>query len=333
MTFDVVAVESLAIAAARVFADGFRDLATAAVEEVDLEHARLQEEERRLSEVRQHFGELLEQLAADRQQLEEEKRQFYGERCSVNEPGTVFSQETGRVEPCRTSSTAEKAAAVEHAATADLLSLFGAELAACAEEAGWKAARAPGRLTGGSGRSSKQTHASNLSSSSTSAVNLEELKIGAVVSGVVTSSSQGNIFLDFGASKNGRLKASRETRRLQEGEKVDAVIDGVDLEKGQVVLALPETEEIDKSRFSDRQMEDANHRKKKSVRRVSSTSPQPARDRGTGRRSARTLADRCDRPMVEPRAGKMAEPRLGPRSRDIPAELGGYSWGQEAVPL
>lgn len=394
MAFDVAAVEALAIAAARVFADGFRDLAVAAVEEVDAEHARLQEEERRLAEVRSHIGELLEQLAVDRQHFEEEKRRVSSQVALNNECGTEIGRlgsrrashgsdalsleelTVGAVVQGTVRNTGPLCAYVDIGAIRDGKLKFGSAkentlrpaqvksvvidsidlvkqevklaLVQEADIAQQKSERDRGRAISAKAkepneacRSSSQKRSAEDSMldfenhafdcHSTNAVTLEELKIGAVVSGVVTSKVQGNVLLDLGASQIGRLRTSRETRKLQEGDKVDAIIDGVDLEMGHVVLALAE---LDKQQLEDpkeaAQKKERGIARKQSSRRLREASSSPPPKERTATRRSRPLLERPAPSSVAcPHSGLELEPSGG--SRDSPCRRPAEPKGHKLV--
>jgi len=323
MPFDVAAVEALAVAAAGVFSDGFQELATSAVREVNAEHARLAEEQQRLEEVRAHIGDLLEQLAADRQSFEEEKQrqiavvQFDTEAGKLNDvehvtrckKGTsqripleelsIGNVMTGKVSRCGTSNIFVDIGAVRDAqlrlpkpdaqvfrrgdvldsvviVNIDLekqevrLRLDGDRSTARADALGSRrrrraessppplldrgsaavvAAAADSRLSSGAPTLCEEDLVQNhhhhsakpigrQTNTQTSCVTLEELKIGNTVSGIVMNTGPSGVFLDFGATKPGKLKAAKnETKRFKVGDYVQAVIEGLDLDKGHFVVA------------------------------------------------------------------------------------------------
>jgi len=349
MPLDVAAVEALAVAAAGVFSDGFQELATNAVQEVNAEQTRLAEEGQRLEEVRAHIGDLLEQLAVERQSFEDEKRRQTAEHQCDTEKGNVVSVLkgasprmpldklhvgaviTGKVSRCGTNNLFVDIGAVLDAqlrlpkadikkfrkgdfldclvivsidwmkqevrlrfqrdidaAVVDTLGSSrnqptessppplldreaAAVVAAAADRSKEVTSAIVGRGRGGEefkkrlllhhSRSTKlstgvmptlceedlvQNHNNHSAkplggqmNTHTSCVSLEELKIGNTVSGIVVSTGLSGVFLDFGATKPGRLKAAKnEAKRLQVGDYVQAVIEGLDLDKGHFVVSL-----------------------------------------------------------------------------------------------
>jgi len=73
LTIDKARVEALALAAARVFADGVKQLSVDAMSEVEAAHARLEEEQRRLHDMKVHISSLLKQFVTDPNYFEDEK--------------------------------------------------------------------------------------------------------------------------------------------------------------------------------------------------------------------------------------------------------------------
>jgi len=68
----------------------------------------------------------------------------------------------------------------------------------------------------------------------------DDLQVGMQVEGMVTRTSPAGVFVDFGASCEGRLRiARRDTDRFQVGDQVEGlVIECIDLEQDGVLLAL-----------------------------------------------------------------------------------------------
>merc|ERR1712107_346006 len=79
-----------------------------------------------------------------------------------------------------------------------------------------------------------------LACSSRRARSPDDLQVGMQVEGMITRISPAGVFVDFGASCEGRLRiAQRDTDRFQVGDQVEGlVIECIDLEQDEVVLAL-----------------------------------------------------------------------------------------------